>query len=142
MPQIFKCLMIGLFITVAGISPAPASASTVKFSTLLGFAERASAAYNPPAAIARDYPDTSHIAAPGKADVLYFIETDEAERIHIVTVRGTAGELNISEDRDTRERFDPIVGIKVHRGSDIVAQDILVDLKSHLKTGYTVTRLH
>ena len=139
MPRTFKCLLIVLMVSIAGIFPAAASDSMVQFSTLLGFAERASTAYESPAAIAKAYPNTTRIATPGGASVLYFIETDHGERIHIVTVRGTADAMNDSEDRDTHERFDPVLGIKVHRGFDIVTQDILTDLKPHLKPGYTVT---
>ena len=139
MLRTFKCLLIVLMVSIAGIFPAAASDSMVQFSTLLGFAERASTAYESPAAIAKAYPNTTRIATPGGASVLYFIETDHGERIHIVTVRGTADAMNDSEDRDTHERFDPVLGIKVHRGFDIVTQDILTDLKPHLKPGYTVT---
>lgn len=134
-----KCLMVALIVTVGGIWPAAARDAMVPFSTLLGFAERASTSYKSPAAIAKAYPNTTRIATPGGASVLYFIETDHAERVHIVTVRGTADAMNDSEDRDTHERFDPVLGIKVHRGFDIVTQDILTDLKPHLKPGYTVT---
>jgi predicted lipase len=109
----------------------------VDFAELYTFAGRAKIAYASEAEIHSKYPATIRVSAPGGSDVQYFLEQDDRRRTQYITVRGTVDKKNFSEDLSIGIRDDREIDTPVHAGFDGVAEAVYLDLKPHLKPGYT-----
>lgn len=108
----------------------------INFAELETYAKRSKTAYATEASIRASYPKTIRVATPGKTDVVYFLEQDDAARTQFLTVRGTANNDNITEDLDVTVREDRRTDIPIHSGFDADARAIYADAKPYLKTGY------
>src|SRR4029079_2312306 len=71
-----------------------------------------------------------------QTDVRYFLERNDKARTQFSTVRGTANNINFSEDFDVSVREDRKVKIPVHAGFDLAARAIYQDVSPYLKSGY------
>lgn len=138
---IAACLSL-LTACAGGLSPElKALGSTVTpvnldFEELHAYANRSKTAYASEAVIRSQYPATTRINAPGKTDVRYFLEQDDKAKTQYITVRGTAGKKNFSEDLDVKIREDQKVVIPVHEGFDKAAQAVYADVKPYLRPDY------
>jgi len=112
------------------------SKADVHFPTLVGYVERAQAAYGSESAIRAKYPLVVRVATPGNTDVLYFVERDDKARSQLITVRGTVDRKNFSEDFDAAIRVDSSARIPVHEGFAQVADAIYSDVQPQLRRGY------
>jgi triacylglycerol lipase len=108
----------------------------INFSEIYSYAERSNTAYKSDAVIKSKYPRTVRVHSPDQTDVRYFLEQDDKARTQIITVRGTANDVNFSEDLSLRVREDRKVDIPVHSGFDLAARAIYDDVRPHLKNGY------
>ncbi|MFO1122286.1 MAG: lipase family protein [Hyphomicrobiales bacterium] len=111
--------------------------TVVDFADIETYAKRAKAAYGTEAQIRAAYPRTVRIATPGKDQVRYFVERDDAAKTQTISVRGTANRRNLSEDEKAKLVVDRHAGIPVHKGFDDVAAVVYADLAPNLKKGYT-----
>lgn len=109
---------------------------SVNFADLEAYAKRSKAAYASEATIRASYPKTIHVATPGKTNVVYFLERDDAAKTQYLTVRGTANKANIIEDLDVSVREDRQVDIPIHTGFDSDAHAVYTDAVPYLKKGY------
>lgn len=116
------------------------STQKVDFAALEADAQRARAAYQPPAQIQAAYPKTVRVATPAKQDVQYFIERDDKAKVQYLVVRGSANDINMKEDFAARIRKDRNIKIPVHSGFDDDAKAIWADAQPYLKKDYQ-TRL-
>jgi triacylglycerol lipase len=116
------------------------STQKVDFAVLEADAQRARAAYRPPAEIQAAYPKTVRVATPGKQDVQYFIERDDKAKVQYLVVRGSTNNINMKEDFATRVRKDRQIKLPVHTGFDEDAKAIWADAQPYLKKDYQ-TRL-
>ena len=110
--------------------------ANVDFADLGTYAERSSAAYGSEKAIKSRYAKTVRINSPANLGVRYFLERDDKAQTQIITVRGTASDLNISEDLNFIVSEDQRLNIPVHAGFDRAARAIYNDVKPYLKVGY------
>ena len=110
--------------------------TTINFTELTGYAERAKAAYATDAAIRSKYPATVRISSPGDTDDQYFLERDDKARVQYIAIRGTANRRNFLEDFEVRIREDLKIAIPVHAGFDATARVLYDDMKPYLKPGY------
>jgi hypothetical protein len=108
----------------------------INFGEVYTYAERASAAYSAKSVIQSKYPHTVRIGEPSQTDVRYFLERNDKARTQFITVRGTANNINFSEDFDVAVREDRKVKIPVHAGFDLAARAIYQDVSPYLKSGY------
>ena len=108
----------------------------IKFAEIDTYAERSRTAYSAKSAIRAKYPKTIRISSPGEAGVRYFLEQDNKTKTQIITVRGTADNINFLEDLDITVRTDRKTDIPVHAGFDRAARAIYGDVKPHLKRTY------
>ena len=108
----------------------------IKFAELETYAERSRAAYGSKSSIKAKYPKTTRIRSPGDMGVRYFLEQDDKTKTQIITVRGTADQINFLEDLDIVVRTDRKTDIPVDAGFDRVARAIYNDAKPHLKRTY------
>jgi hypothetical protein len=109
---------------------------SIDFSELLTYGRRAKTAYSAESAIRVAYPKTVRVAQPGKTEVVYFIERDDAAKTQIITIRGTANHKNISEDMEFHVREDRKMLIPVHTGFDLDAQAVYKDARPFMKPNY------
>jgi len=116
------------------------STQKVDFAVLEADAQRARAAYRPPAEIQAAYPKAVRVATPAKQDVQYFIERDDKAKVQYLVVRGSANDINMKEDFAARVRKDQQIKIPVHTGFDDDAKAIWADAQPYLKKDYQ-TRL-
>lgn len=105
----------------------------IDFSELDYYAERSSSAYNPIADIRKAYPLVTRAVTVQPIDVLYFIETDLANRNQTLSIRGTAKKQNVWEDIETALLPDVILGIPLHSGFKVDATAIYEDASPHLR---------
>jgi triacylglycerol lipase len=110
--------------------PVRVSSQPANFEELGGMAARANAAYESPDAIKQSYPRTILVNSPGTMDVQYFLEQDNEAGTQHVTIRGTANWKNVLEDVDFTVRQSPDAAIPVSAGFDLVARQILVDVRT------------
>lgn len=108
----------------------------IDFQNLYAYAQRSKAAYGTAPAIRSQYPNTVRVTSPDNTDILYFLEQDDATRTQRVTVRGTANNMNWSEDLQIRIREDRELDIPVHSGFDKAARTLYTNMKPFLKPGY------
>lgn len=110
--------------------------TVVDFAQLYQFAQLASDAYAAQSTIRDKHPGVSWIATPGHTNVLYYVQTDHAQKTHLVVVRGTVDDTNWKLDMDTHGAFDKKAGVLVHRGFHKVARVIYADVRGRLKPSY------
>ena len=108
----------------------------INFGEVYTYAERASAAYAAKSVILVKYPRTVRINAPSQTDIRYFLERNDKARTQFISVRGTANNVNFSEDLDIAVREDRKIAIPVHAGFDRAARAIYADVSPYLKSGY------
>jgi triacylglycerol lipase len=108
----------------------------INFAELETYAERSRTAYRTKQVIMAKYPKTIRVTSPGNTGVRYFLEQDDAAKTQIITVRGTAGQQNFSEDLNITVRTDRQADIPVHAGFDLAARAVYSDAKSYLKRSY------
>jgi hypothetical protein len=110
--------------------------AAVNFAELSNYGRHARAAYSSEEQIRAAYPRTIRVADVGTTGVRYFLEQDAKEKVHFLSIRGTANHKNLHEDMDYRVREDRRSKIPVHSGFDEDAQAVYADVKPYLKTGY------
>jgi len=96
----------------------------IDFVELEYYAKRSRSAYDPIADIRKAYPLVTRAVTLEPIDVLYFIETDLANRNQTLSIRGTAQKPNVWEDIETALLPDNILDIPLHRGFKDVATAI------------------
>jgi len=96
----------------------------IDFVELEYYAKRSRSAYDPIAEIRKAYPLVTRAVTLQPIDVLYFIETDLANRKQTLSIRGTAQKSNVFEDIETALLPDNILDIPLHRGFKDVATAI------------------
>ncbi len=104
-----------------------AAPEDVNFDEIAYFLERSDSAYDTPAEIRADYPNLAYAKLLPDVDVLYFIEDRNNGASQTISVRGTAGRLNVLEDLEIALIPDTILGIRIHKGFQEGAQAILDD---------------
>ena len=100
----------------------------INFGEVYTYAERASAAYAAKSVILVKYPRTVRINAPSQTDIRYFLERNDKARTQFISIRGTANNVNFSEDLDIAVREDRKIAIPVHAGFDRAARAIYADV--------------
>jgi len=119
-----------------------ASQPEYNFKTLASFAKLSSAAYQHEPKIKALCDELGYTldysATTLEAEVFYFMATDEVNRIHLVSVRGTASPVNIMVDADIQLQIDKLTGQRMHLGFAQPAQIIYKKLKQKFKPGYKI----
>ena len=120
--------------------PARAGRHEVDFSAALAFAERADAAYLTRARIEAKYRDRRVVVRDLRAsEVRFFIVFDDRARQQDVAVRGTSNLANVHVDVEYLPQPDPKLGIRLHRGFALAAEELYRQLRPHLKREYATT---
>jgi hypothetical protein len=78
----------------------------------------------------------AYVSVPGDTEVKYFLGFNDARKVQVVGVRGTANDVNWQLNRDRRGVPDPATGAILHAGFKRAADAIYADLKPRLKAGY------
>mgnify|MGYP001818785213 CR=1 FL=1 len=110
----------------------------VDFAELEYYAERSKAAYNSPAEIRKQFPDTTRVTTVQPVEVQYFLETDAQQKTQTITIRGTSNKANRLEDIDIDKVPDPILGINLHKGFREDALALRADVTPHLRKDYKI----
>lgn len=110
----------------------------VDFKELEYYARRSKAAYDTPAEIRRQFPDTNRVKTVRPVDVQYFLETDPSRKTQTIAVRGTSNRANRLEDLDIDKVPDSVLGIDLHEGFRADALALQADVTPHLKRDYRV----
>jgi triacylglycerol lipase len=105
----------------------------IDFAELEYYAKRSRSAYDPIADIRKAYPLVTRAVTVQPIDVLYFIETDLANRNQTLSIRGTAQKPNVWADIETALLPDSILGIPLHRGFKVDATAIYDDAAPYLR---------
>lgn len=100
------------------------------------YAIRASAAYDTPENIRKDFPATVRIQTVPGTDVQYFIEMYPDEKMQVLSIRGTQNMKNAREDAEFWQHSDEKLGVYIHKGFDQTARMIYADVLPHLQKDY------
>jgi hypothetical protein len=110
----------------------------VDFKELEYYAVRSKAAYDTPAEIRQQFPNTTRVKTVQPVNVQYFLETDTAQMTQTITIRGTSNKANRMEDADIKKVPDPVLGVNLHKGFREDALAVRADLTPHLRKDYTI----
>lgn len=110
----------------------------VDFAELEYYGQRARAAYDTPAEIRQQFPNTTRVATVQPQNVQYFLETDTQQRTQTITIRGTSNKANRLQDIDIDTVPDPVLGINLHKGFREDALALRADVTPHLRKDYTI----
>lgn len=110
----------------------------VAFNEVDWYAKRAQAAYLPENEIRAAYPNTTLVKLLEEQDIQFFVETFTKEKIHVISVRGTANKANAIEDSEYIQAKDTPLGIYVHSGFFHSTNAVYAALAPHLTKGYTL----
>jgi predicted lipase len=110
----------------------------INFAEVHWYAQRASAAYDPPYKIQQKFPNTVRVKTLDEIDVQYFLEHIPDEKIQVISVRGTANLENAKEDADYLQSKNKKLNIYVHKGFDEDAMKIYHDIKPHLLSDHSL----
>lgn len=108
----------------------------VDFAELEYYAVRSKSAYDPISKIRNEYPLVTRAAIVQSVDVLYFIETDTANRKQTLSIRGTAEKANVWDDLEAALIPDSILGVPLHHGFQKDALAIYEDAIPHLRKDF------
>ena len=108
------------------------------FSDILWHAKRARAAYDKPASIQANFPNTVYIGKDKKKDIQYFVEKFHDKKLQVISIRGTNNLKNFRQDVDYIPAKDNNLGIYVHRGFDRDTLHVLNDVLPQLDKDYEV----
>jgi hypothetical protein len=153
-PPIFlrKAVIIGLLCnpgvavvnTVLAQEPIPKNTApqATLFTELQRYARLADAAYESPShieTVTKEYGyQLDHRANLPVHEVTYYLATNDAERRHVVAVRGTANVNNALVDIDIQLVDDEQTGIRLHRGFAAAAKGIYEKIKPKLNKDYEI----
>jgi triacylglycerol lipase len=110
----------------------------VDFIEIEFYADRANAAYDDPILIRQKFPRVTRIATVKSVDVRYFIETNQEQKTHTISIRGTTDKPNIWQDIEISLVKDSTLGINLHRGFRDDSQKVYADLKPYLNKNYAI----
>lgn len=110
----------------------------VDFAELEYYAERSKAAYNSPAEIRKQFPDTTRVTTVQPVEVQYFLETDTRQKTQTITIRGTSNKANRLQDIDIDKVPDQILGINLHKGFREDALALRADVTPYLRKDYKI----
>jgi len=106
--------------------------NTTDFDNILWFALRASAAYETPDFIQKNFPNTSHCHNLADIDIQYFIENIPEKNCQLISIRGTDNLTNIKEDVSYTQSKNKNLSIYVHRGFDKSAYKVYQNILPYL----------
>lgn len=110
----------------------------IDFEEIHWFARRAKAAYETPAKIKEDFPNTVYVGTVPSINVQFFVEVDHDKKQQLISIRGTTNLSNVKQDADYIEVKDNKLGIAVHEGFDSDVRAIYKDVMRRLIKDYDV----
>ena len=139
---LITCLSIGLITNVTS-NHAADSAQALAFSLVEKYAQLADAAYQSKPKIlelsaAQAYTLTHYGNIPS-VKVSYFLATIDAEKTHIISVRGTSNVANAFVDIDLQLVENKHAGVRLHRGFAQAAEGIYQEIRPQLNRDYKIS---
>jgi hypothetical protein len=145
--HLFRCLAVVFFalygssFTIAQTSE-PQPTGHEPFTSFLKYARFAAASYENIDSfkrICQQYEFEFTATGANTTDkVRYFIATNDADKTHVIAVRGTSNVENTIVDIDYVLTADELLGIELHKGFAQSTQNIYPELKAKLHKDYTI----